>query len=253
GIFNIEGGCYAKVIDLTREREPQIFDAIRFGSIVENTVFRRNSREVDYTNAGLTENTRTSYPIDFIPDAVTPSVATHPKNIFFLTCDAFGVLPPIAKLSTEQAMDYFVLGYTAKVAGTEMGITEPQATFSACFGAAFMPLPPREYAHMLGRYIENQQVSVWLINTGWTGGGFGTGNRMKLPFTRAMIRAALRGTLDTVPFVNHPVFGLAMPTVCPGVPTDLLNPRNTWAHQDAYDAQARRLQTMFLEKKTLMG
>lgn len=253
GIFNVEGGCYAKVIDLTREREPQIYDAIRYGSIVENTVFRRNSREVDYTNTSLTENTRTSYPINFIDNAVMPSVASHPGHIFFLTCDAFGVLPPIARLTTAQAMDYFVLGYTAKVAGTEMGVTEPQATFSACFGAAFMPLPPREYARLLGEKITQHKASVWLVNTGWTGGGYGTGNRMKLSFTRAMIRAALRGTLDTIPFENHPVFGLAMPTLCPGVPTELLNPRNTWTDTGAYDAKARHLQTLFLDKKAIMG
>ncbi len=249
GIFNFEGGCYAKVVDLTREREPQIFDAIRYGSIVENTRMLRNSRLVDYTDTTLTENTRTSYPISFIGNAVEPSVGTHPRHIFFLTCDAFGVLPPIARLTTEQAMDYFVLGYTAKVAGTEMGVTEPQATFSACFGAAFMPLPVSEYARMLGDKIRQHGVSVWLVNTGWTGGGFGVGNRMKLAYTRAMIRAVLTGTLTENLFVNHPVFDLAMPTTCPDVPAPILDPRQTWADPAAYDAKANHLNRLFVEKR----
>lgn len=248
GVFNFEGGCYAKVIDLTREREPQIFDAIRYGSIVENTCFVRNSHTVDYTNTSITENTRTSYPIDFIDNAVVPSVGTHPKAIFFLTCDAFGVLPPISRLTPEQAMDYFVMGYTAKVAGTEMGVSEPQATFSACFGAAFMPLPPTVYARMLGDKIREHQTSVWLINTGWTGGSYGVGERMKLSYTRAMIRAALNHTLDKVAFEKHPVFGVQMPTSCPGVPETLLNPRQTWADPAAYDAKAEHLNSLFASK-----
>lgn len=249
GIFNVEGGCYAKVIDLTREREPQIFDAIRFGSIVENTRFCQNSRTVDYTDASITENTRTSYPIDFIVNAVVPSVTTHPRHIFFLTCDAFGVLPPIARLTSEQAMDYFILGYTAKVAGTEMGVSEPQATFSACFGAAFMPLHPTDYAQMLGEKIHRHNVSVWLVNTGWTGGGFCVGHRMKLAYTRAMIRAALRGEFADVAFTTHPIFELAMPTTCPGVPDELLDPRKTWANPLAYDAQAMHLSRLFSSKR----
>ncbi|MBC8152907.1 MAG: phosphoenolpyruvate carboxykinase (ATP) [Bacteroidetes bacterium] len=249
GVFNFEGGCYAKVIDLTREREPQIFDAIRYGAIVENTRFVRNTHAVNYADTSLTENTRTSYPIDFISNAVVPSVGTHPRHIFFLTCDAFGVLPPIARLTTEQAMDYFVLGYTAKVAGTEMGVTEPQATFSACFGAAFMPLHPTEYARMLGARIRQHTVSVWLVNTGWTGGSYGTGQRMKLPYTRAMIRAALTGGYAESSFVDHPVFGLAMPTACPGVPAELLNPRQTWADPVAYDAKAEHLNALFTDKR----
>lgn len=249
GVFNFEGGCYAKVIDLTREQEPQIFDAIRYGAIVENTRFVRNTHTVDYTDKSLTENTRTSYPLTFIDNAVVPSVGTHPRNIFFLTCDAFGVLPPIARLTAEQAMDFFVLGYTAKVAGTEMGVNEPQATFSACFGAAFMPLHPTEYAKMLGDKIRAQNVQVWLVNTGWTGGGYGVGQRMKLPYTRAMIRAALTGAFADTPFVQHPVFGVAMPTTCPDVPAQLLDPRQTWADQAAYDAKAEYLSELFANKR----
>jgi len=249
GVFNFEGGCYAKVIDLTREREPQIFGAIRYGSIVENTRFVRNTRTVNYADTSLTENTRTSYPIDFIGNAVEPSVGDHPRNIFFLTCDAFGVLPPIAKLTIEQAMDYFLLGYTAKVAGTEMGITEPQATFSACFGAAFMPLHPTEYARILGDRIRRHRVDVWLVNTGGTGGCYGVGQRMKLPHTRAMIRAALTGAFAGVPFIEHSVFGLAMPTSCRDVPAELLNPRQTWADPAAYDQKAAQLNDLFISKQ----
>jgi phosphoenolpyruvate carboxykinase (ATP) len=249
GIFNFEGGCYAKVVNLTRQHEPQIYDAIRFGSIVENTRFVENTRRVNYTDISITENTRTSYPIDFIDNAVVPSVAGHPRTIFFLTCDAFGVLPPISRLTTEQAMDYFVLGYTAKVAGTEMGVTEPQVTFSACFGAAFMPLHPTEYARMLGDRIREHGVSVWLINTGWTGGSYGTGSRMKLPFTRAMIRAALTGALTDVPMVPHPVFGLSMPATCPGVPDALLDPRQTWTDTARYDARAEHLNELFTARR----
>ncbi len=246
GIFNFEGGCYAKVIDLTRDREPQIFDAIRYGAIVENTRFRPGTREVDYTDTTLTENTRTSYPIDFIAGAVSPSVGSHPRTIFFLTCDAFGVLPPISRLTPEQAMDYFVLGYTAKVAGTEMGVMEPQATFSACFGAAFMPLPPADYARMLGERIRKHGVTVWLVNTGWTGGSYGTGQRISLSHTRALVKAALTGALANESFAQHPIFDLAMPTHCPGVPTALLDPRQTWTDPLAYDAKARELNDLFV-------
>ncbi len=253
GVFNLEGGCYAKVIDLTREREPQIFDAIRFGSIVENTCFIRNTHTVDYTNCSLTENTRTSYPIDFIDNAVIPSVGDHPEHIFFLTCDAFGVLPPISRLTPEQAMDYFLLGYTAKVAGTEMGVTEPQTAFSACFGVAFMPLHPSVYATLLGDRIRQHGVSVWLVNTGWTGGSYGTGSRIRLAHTRALLRAALTGGFADVPFVKHPVFGLSVPTRCANVPTDLLDPRQTWADSQAYDTTAARLHQLFAEKRTALG
>lgn len=251
GVFNVEGGCYAKVIDLTREREPQIFDAIRYGAIVENTRFGPGTSTVDYSDTSLTENTRTSYPIDHICNACTPSVAGHPNTIFFLTCDAFGVLPPIARLTPEQAMQYFLLGYTAKVAGTEMGVTEPQATFSPCFGAAFMPLSPGTYARMLGDKIREYNTDVWLINTGWTGGCYGVGNRISLAHTRALIRAALSGSLgpDEIHYNTHPVFGLAMPTTCPDVPSTLLDPRQTWADAVAYDEKATYLQRLFDEKR----
>lgn len=250
GIFNFEGGCYAKVVDLTREREPQIYDAIRYGAIVENTRCKPGTTTVDYTNTALTENTRTSYPISFIDNALNPSVAGHPDTIFFLTCDAFGVLPPIARLTTEQAMRYFLLGYTAKVAGTEMGVSEPEATFSACFGAAFMPLPARQYADLLGEKIRQHGTTVWLINTGWTGGPFGVGHRISLAHTRALIQAALSGALDpdAVRYEAHPVFGLAVPTTCPQVPDALLDPRQTWSDGAAYDAQASELKARFDQK-----
>jgi phosphoenolpyruvate carboxykinase (ATP) len=247
GIFNFEGGCYAKVIDLTREKEPEIWDAIRFGSIVENTRFVEGTHTVDYANREVTENTRTAYPIHYIANAAEPSMGGIPKNIFFLTADAFGVLPPISKLNTSQAMYHFISGYTAKVAGTEVGITEPQTTFSACFGAAFLPLHPTQYAEMLGKKMEENQVNVWLINTGWSGGPYGIGSRMKLSYTRAMIRAALRGDLDSVEFTKHPIFGVAMPNSCPGVPAELLSPRNTWSDKDAYDQKASDLAAAFVK------
>ncbi|RYF75489.1 MAG: phosphoenolpyruvate carboxykinase (ATP), partial [Cytophagaceae bacterium] len=243
-----------ETFDLTREREPQIFDAIRYGAIVENTRFFPGASTVDYSDTSLTENTRTSYPIDFISNARIPSTAGHPNTIFFLTCDAFGVLPPIARLTPEQAMQYFLLGYTAKVAGTEMGVTEPQATFSACFGAAFMPLAPGTYAQMLGEKIREHDTDVWLINTGWTGGGYGLGKRISLTYTRALIRAALSGMLDLdrVRYQAHPVFGLAMPTTCPDVPDALLDPRQTWSDPTAYDEKATYLQRLFDEKRQLL-
>ncbi|GAB3571533.1 phosphoenolpyruvate carboxykinase (ATP) [Spirosoma luteolum] len=252
GIFNIEGGCYAKVINLSRTHEPQIYDAIRFGAIVENTKFFQNTHTVDYADKSLTENTRTAYPIDFIDNAVLPSVGGHPEHIFFLTCDAFGVLPPIARLTPEQAMDYFLLGYTAKVAGTEMGVTEPQTTFSACFGAAFMPLPPATYARLLGNRIREHGASVWLVNTGWTGGPVGTGYRFKLPHTRALLRAALTGGFAGATFKPHPVFGIAVPDQCPGVPTELLDPRGTWADRAAYDKAAYELNELFISQRRLI-
>jgi phosphoenolpyruvate carboxykinase (ATP) len=244
-VFNFEGGCYAKVVDLSREKEPEIYDAIRFGAILENTRFLPDTRTPDYDNTTVTENTRTSYPIHFINNALEKSVAPTPKNIFFLTADAFGVIPPISKLSAGQAMYHFISGYTAKVAGTEVGVTEPQTTFSACFGAAFLPLHPTKYAELLGEKMKKHNVNVWLINTGWTGGAYGVGSRMKLSYTRAMIRAALEGQLDTVRFEAHPIFGVQMPTECPHVPTEVLNPRNTWTNKDAYDAQANSLATKF--------
>ena len=247
-VFNFEGGCYAKCVDLTKEKEPQIFDAIRFGSLVENTRFIPESSTVDYTNISVTENTRAAYPINLIDNIAVPSVGKTPENIFFLTADAFGVLPPISKLNVGQAMYSFISGYTAKVAGTEAGITEPSATFSACFGKAFLPLHPGKYAELLGKKLkENPNVNVWLINTGWSGGAYGTGSRMKLSYTRAMITAALNGELNNVTFEQHPVFGYQMPTTCPNVPVEILNPRNTWADKDAYDAQANKLGNMFVK------
>jgi phosphoenolpyruvate carboxykinase (ATP) len=245
GVFNFEGGCYAKVIDLSREKEPEIFDAIRFGSIVENTRFIEDSREVDYHNNSVTENTRTAYPIHYIPNAVEPSVGGIPKNIFFLTYDAFGVLPPISKLTVGQAMYHFISGYTSKVAGTEMGIKEPQATFSACFGAAFLPLHPTKYADLLGEKIRQNKVNVWLINTGMTGGSYGVGSRMKLSNTRAMITAALNGDLNKVTYTKHPIFGMLIPENCPYIVADILNPRNTWTDKTAYDVTAKKLADMF--------
>ncbi|GAB3846069.1 phosphoenolpyruvate carboxykinase (ATP) [Hymenobacter terrigena] len=248
GIFNFEGGCYAKVIDLSKEKEPEIYDAIRFGAIVENTRFFPGTHTIDYANKSVTENTRTAYPINFIPHAIEPGVADAPKNIFFLTADAFGVIPPISKLDKSHAMYLFMSGYTAKVAGTEMGVTEPQTTFSACFGAVFLPLHPTKYAEMLGQKMdENPDINVWLINTGWTGGSYGTGHRMKLPYTRAMITAALNGQLNDVKFTKHPVFGMMVPGAVPGVPTEILDPRNTWADKEAYDKTASDLAEKFVE------
>ncbi|UYZ63924.1 phosphoenolpyruvate carboxykinase (ATP) [Hymenobacter weizhouensis] len=248
GIFNFEGGCYAKVIDLSQEKEPEIWNAIKFGSIVENTRFKPGTHTVDYANKSVTENTRTAYPIHYIPNAIEPSVADSPKNIFFLTADAFGVLPPISKLDKSHAMYHFMSGYTAKVAGTEMGITEPQTTFSACFGQVFLPLHPTRYAEMLGQKMEEHpDVNVWLVNTGWSGGSYGVGSRMKLGYTRAMITAALNGELNEVEFVKHPVFGVEMPAAVPGVPTTILDPRNTWADKEAYDKTAASLAEKFVQ------
>jgi phosphoenolpyruvate carboxykinase (ATP) len=246
-VFNFEGGCYAKVIDLTREKEPEIYDAIKFGAIVENTRFIPGTREVDYANKSITENTRTAYPIHFIPNAINPSIGGVPKNIFFLTADAFGVIPPISKLNSSQAMYHFISGYTAKVAGTEMGVTEPKLTFSACFGAAFLPLHPTEYAKLFGQKIEKHEVNVWLINTGWTGGPYGVGSRMKLSHTRAMITAALEGCLDFAPFRKDPIFGFMVPELCPNVPFEVLNPRATWENPEAYDKTAKNLAMAFIK------
>ena len=247
-VFNFEGGCYAKCVDLTEEKEPQIFHAIKHGALLENTRFIPGTTTVDYANISVTENTRAAYPLHHIDNIAVPSVGKSPENIFFLTADAFGVLPPISKLSVGQAMYSFISGYTAKVAGTEAGVTEPQATFSACFGRVFLPLHPGKYAQMLGEKLKaNPNINVWLINTGWTGGAYGTGSRMKLPYTRAMITAALNGELNNVAFEAHPVFGYAMPTSCPNVPVELLNPRNTWADKAAYDAQANKLANMFVK------
>lgn len=244
GVFNIEGGCYAKCIKLSAQGEPEIFAAIRHGSVLENVVLDEGGVP-DYESAALTENTRAAYPLEAIPAAVQPSLGGHPQNIVFLTCDALGVLPPIARLTAEQAMVYFLNGYTAKVAGTETGVTEPKVTFSTCFGQPFLPLPPRVYAEMLGEKIAAHGVRVWLVNTGWTGGPYGIGHRMKLAHTRAMIRAALAGALDDVPMAIDPIFGLARPLECPDVPAEVLDPRQTWADGTAFDAQATKLRELF--------
>lgn len=247
-VFNFEGGCYAKCVNLSAEKEPQIFDAIRFGSLLENTEFIPGTTTTDYDNVTKTENTRVAYPIHFIENAVEPSVAPPPKNIFFLTCDAFGVLPPISRLTNAQAMYHFISGYTAKVAGTEMGVTEPTTTFSACFGKAFLPLHPAKYAELLGKKLnDNPDIKVWLVNTGWSGGAFGVGSRMKLSYTRAMITAALNGEFDSVKFEELPIFKLQMPTSCTGVPTELMNPRNTWQDKAAYDQTAADLAAKFVK------
>jgi phosphoenolpyruvate carboxykinase (ATP) len=247
-VFNFEGGCYAKCVNLSAEKEPQIFNAIRFGSLLENTEFHAGTTTTDYDNISKTENTRVAYPINFIDNAVEPSVAAPPKNIFFLTCDAFGVLPPISRLDNAQAMYHFISGYTAKVAGTEMGITEPTTTFSACFGKAFLPLHPAKYAELLGKKLkDNPDIKVWLVNTGWTGGAHGVGSRMKLSYTRAMITAALNGEFDKVKFEEQPVFRLQIPTSCTGVPAEILNPRNTWADKAAFDQTALDLATKFVK------
>jgi phosphoenolpyruvate carboxykinase (ATP) len=246
-VFNFEGGCYAKTIDLSREKEPQIFDAIKFGAILENIGFVEGTSTPDYMDGSITENTRVSYPINFIENTVNPSIGSTPKNIFFLTADAFGVLPPISRLTKEQAMYHFMSGYTAKVAGTEMGITEPTTTFSACFGKAFLPLHPAKYAKLLGEKLEGTDIKVWLINTGWTGGSYGVGSRMKLSYTRQMITAALEGKLNDVAFDTLPVFDLAIPTSCEGVPAEILNPRGTWADKNAYDDTANNLAAQFVK------
>lgn len=249
-IFNFEGGCYAKTINLTEEKEPEIFHAIRPGALVENVTFFPGTNTINFDDGSITENTRVSYPLHFISNAMEPSIGGLPKNIFFLTCDAFGVLPPVSKLTPGQAMYQFISGYTAKVAGTEAGVTEPKPTFSACFGAPFLPLHPGKYAAMLGRKMQENKVNVWLINTGWTGGPFGTGKRMKLSYTRAMITAALEGKLDNVPFENDPVFGVAIPTQCPDVPAEILTPRNTWSDKAAYDEKANYLASLFINNFT---
>jgi len=246
GIFNFEGGCYAKCIDLTEAREPEIFRAIRFGSVLENVVLDPATREPDYTDGRLTENTRVAYPIDFIENSVVPGVGPHPRNVLFLAADAFGVLPPIARLTPEQAMYHFLSGYTAKLAGTEAGMgRDPVPEFSACFGAPFLPLAPHTYAEMLGARLKQHKTACWLVNTGWSGGKFGVGKRMSLKITRALVDAALDGRLDTVEFLTEPAFGLHIPVSCPEVPAEILNPRNSWTDKEAYDRQARDLAARF--------
>lgn len=246
-IFNFEGGCYAKTIDLSKEKEPDIFHAIKPGALLENVGFIKGTHEVDYKDASRTENTRVSYPLSHIANIAEPSIGSNPKNIFFLTCDAYGVLPPIARLTPGQAAFHFISGYTAKVAGTETGITEPTMTFSACFGAPFMPLHPTHYAEMLRRKMKDANVNVWLVNTGWSGGPYGVGKRMSLNYTRALITAALNHELDKVLFEYHDVFGVAIPLYCPNVPLEVLNPRNTWHDKDAYDQKANFLAEAFLK------
>lgn len=246
GVFNFEGGCYAKTIGLNEEKEREIFNAIRSGALVENTSFLKGSNEIDFNFKGITENTRVSYPLHFISNTIEPSKVGHPKNIFFLTCDAYGVLPPISRLSVEQAMYQFISGYTAKVAGTEAGVTEPKSTFSACFGAPFLPLHPGKYAEMLGHKMKEHQVNIWMINTGWSGGSYGTGSRIKLSYTRAMIESALSGLLNQAEFEPQPIFGLLIPKFCNGVPTEILNPRNTWKDKAAYDMMAKNLALQFV-------
>ena len=247
GIFNFEGGCYAKVINLSKEAEPDIYETTRrFGTILENVGINSETRKIDLFDGSLTENTRASYPLKHIPNIVPEGMAGHPKNIIMLTADAFGVLPPISKLTPEQAMYHFLSGYTAKVAGTEEGITEPQATFSACFGEPFMVLNPTVYAELLGNKMEKHGVNCWLINTGWTGGAYGEGERMKIKYTRAMLNAALDGKLDEVNTITHPIFNLEIPAEVEGVPTEVLNPKNTWKNAEAYDVQAKKLANMFI-------
>ncbi len=244
GIFNIEGGCYAKTIDLTPESEPEIFQALHYGAVLENVVLE-DDRQVAFANASITENTRGAYPLEFIRNARIPAVAGHPSDVIFLTADAFGVLPPVSKLTPEQAMYYFVSGYTAKVAGTEVGVKEPEATFSACFGAAFLVWHPAKYAQMLAEKLQQHRANVWLVNTGWSGGAYGTGKRMKLAFTRAIIDAIHAGQLADAPTARDPVFGLNMVTACPNVPPEILVPRETWADKSAYDATAKKLAGLF--------
>jgi phosphoenolpyruvate carboxykinase (ATP) len=245
-VFNFEGGCYAKTIDLTEEKEPDIYRAIKHGAILENIVFKENTRTPDYEDASITQNTRVSYPIYHIENALEGSTGGIPKNIFFLTADAFGVLPPISKLDAGQAMYHFISGYTAKVAGTEEGINEPVATFSACFGSPFLPLHPTFYAEMLGKKMEQYNVNLWLVNTGWTGGPYGIGSRIKLKYTRAMITAALNGELDHDDYSNVDIFKLNVPNVCPGVPSEILNTKNTWEDKAAFEKKANDLANRFI-------
>ena len=244
-IFNFEGGCYAKCIDLSQEKEPDIYSAVKQGALLENISYYPNTNRVNYEDDSITQNTRVSYPIDFIKNITKPSFAKNPKNIFFLTADAFGVLPPVSKLTKGQAMFHFISGYTAKVAGTEEGVTEPQTTFSACFGAPFMPLHPTKYAEMLGIKMKKHDVNVWLINTGWSGGSYGTGKRISLKYTRAMITAILNNEINDVLYTKHEIFGLNMPNSCPNVPSELLNPKNTWENKNDYDLKAKELANAF--------
>ena len=245
GVFNIEGGCYAKAIDLSAEKEPDIFNAIRFGTILENVVYDKETHEVDYTDTSITQNTRASYPISYIENIQMPCVAGQPNHVIFLTCDAFGVLPPVSRLTPEQASYHFISGYTAKVAGTEMGVTEPKATFSACFGAAFMMWHPNKYAELLAEKMKETGAKAWLVNTGWSGGAYGVGSRIKLKYTRAIIDAIQSGAFDNVETTIDNEFGVEVPLTCPGVPSEILVPKNTWADKAGYDATKEKLVALF--------
>jgi len=245
GVFNIEGGCYAKCIDLSAEKEPEIFGAMRFGTVLENVVLDEHDRHPLFENMSITENTRAAYPIDFIPNAKIPCVGGHPKNIIMLSCDAFGVLPPVARLTPEQAMYYFISGYTAKVAGTEVGIVEPVATFSACFGDAFLTLPPTTYAEMLADRMKRHGANAWLINTGWIGGGYGTGKRISLKYSRAIIDAIHSGELAKVSSTKFPIFNFEVPNSCTGVPESVLQPRMAWSDKEKYDQTLLKLSKAF--------
>jgi phosphoenolpyruvate carboxykinase (ATP) len=245
GVFNIEGGCYAKCINLSEQHEPEIYRAIRFGTVLENTIYDEQTRAIDFASAAITENTRAAYPIEFIPNAKIPCVGGHPRNVIFLTCDASGVLPPVSRLTPEQAMYHFISGYTARVAGTEVGVKEPQATFSACFSAAFLVRHPTVYAEMLAARLRAHGVQAWLVNTGWSGGGFGAGARMELKYTRAIIDAIHSGALIEAPTIVDPVFHLTVPEHCPGLPDKLLQPRKTWPDLNAYEAAAKKLASQF--------
>ena len=247
GVFNIEGGCYAKVIKLSKEQEPDIWSSLAFGAVLENVVYEPTSHLVDYDNTSITENTRGSYILDGIPNAKLPAVAGHPRNVIFLTADAFGVLPPVAKLTPAQAMYHYISGYTAKVAGTEMGVKDPEPTFSPCFGGPFLVWHPTKYAEMLSDKLKKHGAQTWLVNTGWSGGAYGTGSRIKLKYTRAIIDAIHSGALADAPTQLDPVFGLAVPTSCPDVPSEMLVPRNTWADKAAYDEKARKVAALFRE------
>jgi phosphoenolpyruvate carboxykinase (ATP) len=248
GVFNFEGGCYAKCIRLNRLNEPEIYEAIQFGTVLENVILDPSSRVPDFANATLTENTRAAYPIEFIPNHVPGGQGGHPRHLVFLTCDAFGVLPPVSRLRPEQAMYHFLSGYTAKIAGTERGLgNEPEAVFSTCFGAPFMTLPPRRYADLLGTKLRRHRTDAWLLNTGWTGGAFGAGKRISLPHTRTLVDAIMSGALENVSFRTDPIFGLDYPETCPGVPSEILDPRNAWRDPAAYDAQAHELARRFRE------
>lgn len=247
GVFNIEGGCYAKAINLDPEAEPDIFNAIRSGAVLENVVYDADTRRVDYTDTSITQNTRASYPIEYIDNAKIPCLGGHPKDVIFLTCDAFGVLPPVSRLTPDQAKYHFISGYTAKVAGTEMGIKDPEATFSPCFGGPFLVWHPTKYADLLAAKLKQHGAQTWLVNTGWSGGAFGVGARMKLSYTRAIIDAIHAGALNDVATADDPIFGLAIPTECPGVPSEVLLPKNTWSDAAAYDRTASKLAQLFRE------